>query len=242
MSFKQFKTKWQGPEYRDLQRCKNIKDSVRYVTKEDPRSLCFNFSKDWCSLLVKAYIYGEKSERLIATSYPYCSLIPAQQRQFAEMWRQFRTEKQEAMQSWENEEMMLRPWQRQVRRHILQQDDRQILWINDEVGGQGKSTLAKYMMGEGAMYATNASTHNFAFAYKEQPVVIFDYVRDDQTAINYGVLENLKNGMIFSSKYESQVKRFKPAKVAVFANFPPDREKLSADRWVVFDLVDGHLL
>ncbi|KAK3082789.1 hypothetical protein FSP39_023733 [Pinctada imbricata] len=242
MTFKEFRLKWKGPNIGDIQRCQNVKDSVRYVTKEDPRSLCFHFDKDWTSLLVKAYIYAQKSSKLVSTSYPYCSLPPFQQRQFRDMWTQFRAEEQDARQCWANEELELRPWQRQVRRQILQQDDRTVLWIHDEVGGHGKSTLAKYMMGEGAMYATNSSTVNFAYAYKEEKVVIFDFVRDDRDHINYGILECLKNGMMFSAKYESRVKRFTPAKVAVFANFAPDYEKLSADRWLVYNLEDGKLL
>ncbi|KAK3106199.1 hypothetical protein FSP39_014912 [Pinctada imbricata] len=71
------------------------------------------------------------------------------------------------------------------------------------------------------MYCTNTQTAHFAYAYQEEPMVVFDYVRDDAEHINYALLEQLKNGMLFSSKYQSRVKRFKPVKVCCFANFDP---------------------
>jgi hypothetical protein len=52
----------------------------------------------------------------------------------------------------------------------------------------------------------------------------------------YSLMESFKNGRIFSPKYESISKTFKPCHVVVFANFIPDHSKLSQDRWLVKNL------
>ena len=49
-------------------------------------------------------------------------------------------------------------------------------------------------------------------------------------------MESFKNGRFFSPKYGSCLKRFKPPHVVVFANYMPDLEKLSMDRWDIMDL------
>ena len=54
--------------------------------------------------------------------------------------------------------------------------------------------------------------------------------------INYQVMESIKNGRVFSAKYESKMKVFDPPHVICFANFEPKREAMSADRWAIVDL------
>ena len=51
--------------------------------------------------------------------------------------------------------------------------------------------------------------------------------------IQYDFLEELKNGYVFSPKYESKVKTFNPPHVVVFMNETPDMEKLSPDRYTI---------
>lgn len=91
------------------------------------------------------------------------------------------------------------------------------------------------------MRVPNVSTRDFAFAYNWENIVCFDYDRDTKEHINYGLLENLKNGALWSPKYESKCKNFREVnvKVVCFANYAPDYSKLSDDRWRVFHLVKG---
>jgi hypothetical protein len=46
-------------------------------------------------------------------------------------------------------------------------------------------------------------------------------------------LEELKNGYVFSPKYESKNKSFPTPHVVVLMNETPDRSKLSADRYSI---------
>jgi hypothetical protein len=49
-------------------------------------------------------------------------------------------------------------------------------------------------------------------------------------------MENVKDGLFFSTKYESGMVRYNPPHVIVFANVPPDVTKMSADRWVIKEI------
>ena len=64
-------------------------------------------------------------------------------------------------------------------------------------------------------------------------IVIFDVPRDNGNKVSYKSIESIKNGVIFSSKYESGYKIFNSPHVIVFANCEPEYSSLSSDRWVV---------
>lgn len=68
-------------------------------------------------------------------------------------------------------------------------------------------------------------------------VVCIDLARTSESYAPYEAIEQIKNGLIFSGKYDSRTKVFNPPHVFVFANFPPDQAKLSADRWHIVHIV-----
>ncbi|KAH3697560.1 hypothetical protein DPMN_085063 [Dreissena polymorpha] len=102
-----------------------------------------------------------------------------------------------------------------------------------------KTYLGQYLAAmHGAIVLENGHTKDLSSAYNAEPIVVFNYPRSQEGSINYHFLELLKDGCIFSSKYESRVKTFTPPKVVCFANFPPMRDALSADRWWLFKVQD----
>lgn len=128
-----------------------------------------------------------------------------------------------------------RPWQRELL-DILEGpvDPRKIYWYVDTDGGKGKSFLASYVASNlESFISTGGRSQDIAYAYRRQPIVIFDIPRDAIDFVNYGVLEQLKNGVMSSNKYESVVKVFPKPHVVVFANFHPCHGKFSADRLVL---------
>jgi len=138
-----------------------------------------------------------------------------------------------------NKDFQPRQWQQQALDLLDKQEDREVLWIVDELGGSGKTYLAKHLIiTYDAFYCTNGKSQDVAFAYGNEEVVVFDYTRDYEAYVNYSIIEQFKNGIFFSSKYESTNKFFKPAKVIVFSNFMPNQEKLSSDRWKIYKLED----
>jgi len=135
------------------------------------------------------------------------------------------------------EKVELRKWQLYCLNTLKAQDDRKVLWIVDAVGNTGKTFLAKYIVANlNGYYCNNPKTQDAMFAYSSQKYICFDYTRDYQEYVNYGSIEAFKNGIAFSSKYQSTTKVFEPPKIIIFANFHPNEEKLSLDRWKIIDL------
>lgn len=116
---------------------------------------------------------------------------------------------------------------------LLQQepDKRKIHWFYDSQGNSGKSTFA---CGWAGSYIVTGGKHeDIYFAYDYQPVVIFDWPRAKHDSFPYAVAESFKNGYFLSTKYECRASRFRTPHVVVFANFLPDYDSLSIDRWDV---------
>lgn len=61
--------------------------------------------------------------------------------------------------------------------------------------------------------------------------MVFDLTRTAQDHINWEVIESIKNGIMYSTKYGSRMKIYKPPKMVVFMNKEPVMDKLSADRY-----------
>lgn len=115
--------------------------------------------------------------------------------------------------------------------------DREILWVYDPVGNHGKTYLSKYLVdSKGAFYCNGGKSVDVSYSYSGQNIVVFDYVRDAADYVSYGVIEQIKNGILFSTKYESDVKRFSVPHVLVFANFRPAEDKFSQDRLCIIEL------
>ena len=126
----------------------------------------------------------------------------------------------------------LRPWQQEVIEKMAAQDNRKVTWVVDPDGNKGKSWLANYLVAQGHTFLVEGGARkDIAYAYGDEPNVVFDFTRQQEERINYGCIESFKNGRIFSAKYESGLKIFPPAKVLCLSNFEPDRSKLSEDRW-----------
>lgn len=134
----------------------------------------------------------------------------------------------------------LRPWQSELLDVVkTEPDPRTVYWRWDFSGNTGKSFFAKYLLAwHDAAIFTNGKLADMAYAYKNESIVIIDLARTQAESVNYfyQFIESLKNGVLFSPKYESGQKIFKPPHVFVFANYEPDQTKLSADRWNIVQL------
>ncbi len=134
----------------------------------------------------------------------------------------------------ELEKKELRVWQKQVLRKLDAQNDRKVLWVWESEGNTGKSWLADYLqIVKGAYLCQLGKKTDIAYAYDLEKIVVFDLTRSDKDFTNYSTIEAFKNGKLFSPKYESKMLVFPPCKVVVFANYSPDFEKLSEDRWEI---------
>lgn len=128
---------------------------------------------------------------------------------------------------------VLKPWQEKILKYVdTQPHPRKVLWYVDEIGNWGKTWLSNYLVAmKDAIVFSNGKSGDIAYAYRNNKIVIFDFSRSQENFINYGVIEDIKNGRIFSGKYESCSKVFDIPHVICFSNFNPDTTKLSKDRW-----------
>jgi hypothetical protein len=130
----------------------------------------------------------------------------------------------------------LRVWQQEMYDLLRHEPDtRSIVFIIDRSGNQGKSWFARYYcdMHENAQIIIPGKKADMAYTILDDKRVFFlDCPRSKQgDFIQYDFLEELKNGYVFSPKYESQVKKLKTPHVVVLMNENPDESKLSADRY-----------
>lgn len=137
-----------------------------------------------------------------------------------------------------------RLWQAQLLEMLSQPpDDRTILWITDPDGGIGKSFLTKYLYcNRQAFVFSPAKGTDVMYAYHNETIVVYDIPRSaDEAYCNWGVLEKLKDGILFSGKYESGTKyRSSNCHIVVFSNQAPPEGKFSQDRLKVYSVsTDG---
>lgn len=134
-----------------------------------------------------------------------------------------------------------RNWQQQISDLLDTQADRQIIWIVDKTTFNGQCIICNYLekaLGRFIMY--NGSTRDIAYAYEEKPLVIFDYHSVKEDRLNYEVIKRLKDGIIFSSKYQPRMKEFQPPKIVCLNKTYPNVNMMSFDRWMlhVFELYE----
>lgn len=129
-----------------------------------------------------------------------------------------------------------RGWQCEVMDIVRSEpDDRTIHWFWEPVGNVGKSALCKYLVvHHNALVLSGKATdmfHSIASNPKKRSLILIDAPRQSFDYINYGAIECIKNGLIFSGKYEGAQLVFNCPHVIVFANQPPRMEAVSLDRW-----------
>lgn len=132
-----------------------------------------------------------------------------------------------------------KPWQNRVLGRLqARADDRTIIWVRDSQGGKGKSRLARHLVLEKGAVILSGRLEDMAYLYKREPIVIFDVSRAAQEHSDhlYTMAEKLKDGMMVSTKYQSEMKVFSPPHVIFFANIMPNEMKWSQDRVKLIDL------
>lgn len=121
-------------------------------------------------------------------------------------------------------------------------DKRTIHWFYEEKGNMGKTTLCKYLVAKhNALMLTGKSSDMYHMISKfpnKRELFVVDIPRSSQDFVNYGSLEQIKNGLIFSGKYDGCQLVFNCPHVIVFANEKPIISKMSKDRWNIHNIND----
>ena len=138
-----------------------------------------------------------------------------------------------------------REWQSALESHLsTPPDDRSVHFVVDPAGGAGKSWFCSYWLGkhgEDTQLLSVGKRDDLAHAIdSSKRFFFFDVPRGGMEYFQYSILEQLKNRVVFSPKYESTTKLLvhRPH-VVVFCNEDPDRTKLTPDRYDVVDFSDA---
>lgn len=138
-----------------------------------------------------------------------------------------------------------RPWQKQLAIDLDGPIDKdKIIWYVDTDGGWGKTTFAKhwclkypgkvlYMSGKSADCKYGIASWLEKNPEADLETVFFDYTRSIEMYVSYQAIEEIKNAIFFNSKYESGMVMYNKPHVVVFANFAPDKMKMSTYKWDV---------
>ncbi len=122
-------------------------------------------------------------------------------------------------------------------------DPRKIHWIWEPCGNRGKTILCKHLVLKYNAIIVGGKCRDAMYAIckrlednKPVNIVIFDIPRSSQGRLSYPTLEKIKDGLFFSSKYESGMICINIPHVIVFSNCEPQIELLSTDRWNIIKL------
>lgn len=135
-----------------------------------------------------------------------------------------------------------RDWQLDLEEYLsAPPDDRSVRFVVDPEGGKGKSWFCSYWFQKHSLETQLLSSgKRDDLAHAVDPTkkyFFFDVPRGGMEYFQYGILEQLKNRVVFAPKYESTTKilHFRPH-VVVFSNEHPDESKLTHDRFDIQDV------
>lgn len=120
---------------------------------------------------------------------------------------------------------------------------RRIIWYCDPEGGCGKTEVCRHLVAthESTLFLTSAAgkdlVHQVVKSKKDPKIVIVNLSRQSEGAFSYASIESIKDGLVFSGKYEGGTRIFPRPHVVLFANWMPDLTKLSLDRWDIRHLL-----
>ncbi len=137
---------------------------------------------------------------------------------------------------------MLKSWQLDVLDEIkAKPNDRTIHWLWSEHGGVGKTTFLKYLVvhedftvlgGKASDCRNGIVEYAKAHAGCTPKRVGINIPRSfDPQYVSYEAYENIKDMLFYSGKYEGGMICGNCPHLYIFANFQPDQENLSEDRW-----------
>jgi hypothetical protein len=141
----------------------------------------------------------------------------------------------------------LKNWQLEVIKIYKQTpDERSIHWFYDKFGGAGKSTLAKFFYqnykDDGIAFVCGKSADikcnimDLLEVNNKLRLIIFDIPRTSEGYVNYQAIEELKNGLIFSTKYVPRSANYSPPHIFIFANFLPNLNVMTLSRWKIYNI------
>lgn len=141
-------------------------------------------------------------------------------------------------------------WEKKIVDIIMTEpNDRTIYWFYEYEGNVGKSTFAKYLCVVYKALILGGCSKDMKYGivkyidkHGDYPeIIILDVPRTSQGFVSYKGIEQIKNACFFSGKFESDMVLGNCPHVIVFANFKPNTQKMSDDRWYIENISNSTL-
>jgi hypothetical protein len=141
---------------------------------------------------------------------------------------------------------LLNIWEKEILKIIKEEpDDRTIYWFKSKCGA-GKTTFCKYLCvkyGAIVLGGKSADMKNGIITYKNQnedmdpEVILVNLPKTfDIGYLSYTGIEECKDMMFYSGKYEGGMVCGNCPHLIIFSNEMPDLDKVGVDRWKVYDI------
>lgn len=131
-------------------------------------------------------------------------------------------------------------WEKEILDIIKNEaDERTINWYYSLQGGVGKTQFAKYLAAKHGAIPLDGKKNDMLYVASEFESDIYMLVlsRTQEDYVSYDTLEKIKDGLFMCAKYESKPIIRNSPHIFVFANFPPDKERVSQDRWRIVEII-----
>lgn len=146
----------------------------------------------------------------------------------------------------------LKDWQKELLDLLINcKSKRYIYWIYEHKGGCGKSEFVKYLIynynallcgGGKKADVINIIFNNKSYMTKTGlKLILFDIPRCNHGCISWNAIEEIKNGIIINTKFETGTFICNNPTICIFSNDEPDYSKLSNDRWRVYFIENNKL-
>ena len=247
-----------------VEKCRNINDLYHYVSKAETRvpggaslekgvfigsGRCTKESKPSVGYedVWKFFLEGGKPSNIVDTlgpnalKCPYKNIYTAyleHKREKAKMALVDQADEWWKDQSWH--------WQREARKTLEEwsedQEDRKIMVVYDPSGNNGKTQFCKMLQNtnpDQIAYIKKSKLNDMSFIlknYDDLKICLIDYTRDDETWGSPKFLESLKDGIVQTNKYQSEVLHFPNVQVAVMTNKELHWNTLTNDRWAIYEI------
>lgn len=144
------------------------------------------------------------------------------------------------------QEAELFDWQRELAAELGGLPHRRnVIWYIDMEGGCGKTEFCRFLVKnvQNVLFLTSAAgkdlVHQVVKSKNDPKIIIMNVSRQAEGAFSYASVETIKDGLVFSGKYEGGTRLYPRPHVVIFANWMPDLTKLSLDRWDIRHLLNN---
>lgn len=146
-----------------------------------------------------------------------------------------------------NPEIEIYGWQCEVDEWLATEpDNRSIGWVWSSKGGRGKSSFVRHLVQKRDALVCSGKAADMKYMitkYEEKngiypELIVFDVPRSSFKFLSYTGIEEIKNGIFASTKYECSMVQMPYPHVIVLCNFAPDMddEDMSSDRYKIWNV------